>query len=100
MTIKSENDENFGDGIVIVDFFTQWCQPCKVLTPMLDKVSTNYPNIAVAKIDIQYKLDLATKYKISSVPSLIVFKDGVEIDRVIGLPSKTNLEALFQKHSQ
>jgi thioredoxin 1 len=102
MAIKELNKENFllGKGITIVDFWAPWCGPCKALTPALEKVSDKYKDtIIVNKVDIQQNLDLARRYGVKSIPCLIVFKDGKEIDRSIGFAGEQSVEKLFKTHA-
>ncbi len=86
-------------GISIVDFWATFCGPCKILAPVLEELATKYSEIKVGKVDISSNLPLASKYKVMNVPCLIVFRDGEEVDRMVGFKGKESLENLFIKHS-
>jgi len=93
MEIKHINLEEFNDLViegkqtVLVDFFATWCGPCKMLAPILEDVS-KVADIQICKVDIDENFDLAKSYGIMSVPTIILFKDGVEAKRAIGLKNK------------
>ena len=77
-------------GIVIVDFYGTWCMPCKFLMPILEKIE-NEKNIKLAKVDIDENEDLCRKFNIVSVPTLKIYKDGKEIDTIVGLVSEDTI---------
>ena len=78
-----------GDKPAIVDFYADWCGPCKMLTPVLEKVESN---IKVIKVDVDKYENLAREYGVMSIPTIILFESGKEIKRNIGFISKENLE--------
>ncbi len=73
---------------VIVDFFATWCGPCKMLGPILEEVADETKNVTILKVDIDENMELAQKFGIMSVPTLMIFKDGQEIGREIGFKPK------------
>jgi len=79
-------------GLVLVDFYATWCPPCKALAPILEQVES----IPVAKINTDDNTDAASEYRISALPTLVFFKDGQEVARLLGLQSKTALEQKIQ----
>ncbi|EMG49201.1 TRX2 Thioredoxin-2 [Candida maltosa Xu316] len=76
--------ESSGDSLIVVDFFATWCGPCKMIAPLLDKFSTEYSQVKFLKVDVDQLGDIAQKYSITSMPTLVFIKNGQEIERVIG----------------
>lgn len=98
------NLEEFNDLVieskktVLVDFFATWCGPCKMLSPILEEVEKEKTNdVEICKVDVDQSFDLAKSYGVMSVPTLILFKDGAEAERVIGLKNKDFISNLINK---
>ena len=88
--IKHFTDSSFkteiSKGVTLVDFFAAWCGPCRSLAPIIEEVAEHFKDKAViAKIDIDSEQKTAAEYQVTSVPTMILFKDGKEVERVIGL---------------
>ena len=77
--------------LVLVDFWAEWCAPCKALTPILEEISQENANVQVAKVNLDENQDLAMKYSIRSIPTLLLFKGGELIDTKVGLLPKSDL---------
>lgn len=77
---------------VVADFYADWCGPCKMLRPILDEISDEREDVKVVSINIDNEQELAGEFGISSIPCVILFKDGVEVDRSIGLKPKEAIE--------
>ena len=78
--------------LVVVDFFADWCMPCLMMSPIIEELSENMKEVKFIKINVDDNQELSHKYKISSIPCLIIFKQGKEVDRVIGAHSADVLE--------
>lgn len=83
-------------GIVLVDFFANWCGPCKMLSPVLSQVAEEYAGqVKVCKINVDEENELAQKYRVSSIPALFVFKDGEIVNQSVGFLPKKAIEKLW-----
>ncbi|RDY28037.1 thioredoxin [Romboutsia weinsteinii] len=88
-----------GKGAVVVDFFATWCGPCKMLAPVYDALGESMEGKAkFLKVDIDQSLELAQKFEVATVPTVIVFKDGKELDKLIGFFPKQKLEEMVNAH--
>jgi len=94
MKITNQNFEKEvlqSDRPVIVDFFATWCGPCKMLAPILEEIEKENTNIKVCKVDIDEESELASKYQIMSVPTLIAIKNGEIINTLVGVRGKQEI---------
>lgn len=78
-------------GTVLVDFWAPWCMPCRMLSPVVDAVGEEVTNAKVAKINVDEQESLAARFDVMSIPTLIVFKDGKEVNRSVGVIPKDAL---------
>lgn len=86
-TIKSKQeftDALTHDGLVVVDFFATWCGPCKMIAPLLDKFAAEYPAAKFIKVDVDEFGEISQEYEITSMPTVLFFKDGKVINKIIG----------------
>ena len=97
--LTSENfDETIGNGRVLVDFWAGWCMPCKMLAPVIEQLAAEYEGrVVVAKVDIDNEESLAVRYDVFSIPTVVLFKNGSEEKRIVGVqPIESYQEALNQ----
>ena len=88
---SKEFKEVIKDGKVVIDFFATWCGPCKMLSPVMDEISSELKDVNFYKIDVDKNEDVAMEYVIMSIPTIIIFKDGKIVNSIVGLKSKDEL---------
>ena len=100
--VNEVDDKNFeievlqSEQPVLVDFWAEWCAPCRALAPAVEAVAQEYQGKAkVVKLDVDSSTQVAQRYGIRGIPTLIVFKGGAEADRVIGMTSKDNIARML-----
>jgi len=81
----SEFQDSIKNGIVIVDFFAEWCGPCRMMDNVLRKVEKELQNIPIIKVNVDSLPQLAMEYGVKGIPTIVIFQDGEEKDRIIGL---------------
>ncbi len=87
------------NGLVLVDFYADWCGPCKMISPVLEQLSTKYAsNIKIIKVNVDNDKEIAMNYGVQSIPNLCLLKNGELIDRMIGFSSAPALEAFVTKN--
>lgn len=82
-------------GTVLIDMFAEWCGPCKMLSPIVDQVAEERKDVAVYKVNVDEERSLAVNYRVMSIPTLLVFKDGELVKTSTGLISKEQVEELL-----
>ena len=81
---SAEFNNETAKGKVLVDFFATWCGPCKMLSPILEKVASEHEDLTILKVDVDEVGDVAAQYGIRSIPTLILFEDGKAVDMKLG----------------
>ena len=97
MEIIKVNSQNFEEEViksekpVLIDFYADWCGPCKMLSPIIDEIAEENSDIKVVKVNVDDSQDLAMKYQVMSIPTLVVIKNGEEANRSVGLIDKSQV---------
>lgn len=104
MAIVNVSDQTFkaeveGQGTVLVDFWAPWCGPCKMIAPVLEELDKEIGDkLKIAKVNVDDNPDSAGRFGVMSIPTLIVFKDGQPVDKIIGFQSKDALKNVVNRH--
>ncbi|RLF51029.1 MAG: thioredoxin [Thermoplasmata archaeon] len=102
--MKELNQDEFDDflgknRIAVVDFWAPWCMPCLAMAPILEELDKELNDIAFAKVNVDKNVDLARQYGIMSIPTIIIFVNGREVDRIIGMVPKEELKERILTYS-
>lgn len=93
------DDSNFKNtiskGVTLVDFYADWCGPCRMIAPIIEELSTEFNGKAkIAKLDIEKAQEVTSELQVTSIPTVILFKDGNEVKRIVGLRDKETLKSM------
>jgi len=81
-------DTTIAEGVTIVDFYADWCGPCRMLSPVMDELAKELEGVTVGKVNVDESQNIAAKFGISAIPAVILFKDGTEMKRFVGIQPK------------
>ena len=102
--ILTLNKSNFGSEVlespkpVLVDFWAEWCGPCKMIAPVLDELAQEYSGrVKIGKVNVDEEQDLATQYGIRAIPTLLLFNKGEVVDQIVGARGKREIVASFER---
>lgn len=103
--IVEVTDHNFDEqvikrkGLILVDFWAEWCGPCRMVAPILDELAVEYEGqVTIAKLNVDENRQTAARFGIRSIPTILFFKDGAQVEQVIGALPKSALKAKVQQH--
>ena len=86
------------EGVVVVDFWAAWCGPCKMLAPVVEELSNEIPGVKFGKVNVDNNPQISQNFRIASIPTIMVFKNGNVIDTMVGFRPKAELENMIKKH--
>ena len=98
------DERNFAQALdatvpVLVDFWAEWCGPCRLIAPIVERIATDHPGrLKVVKLDTEAAPAIARRYEVQGIPLLVLFKDGEEVDRLVGAVPETQLRAWLEPH--
>ena len=97
------NEQNFNEkiasGVVLVDFFATWCGPCKMLAPIFEELSTEMEGkVKFIKVDVDQCPDISMQYSVASIPTIIVFKDGKNVNTTVGFVPKERIKEIVEAY--
>lgn len=103
MAIVTATDQNFAsetnEGVVLVDFWAPWCGPCKMIAPVLEELDQELGDkLKIAKLNVDENQETSAKYEVMSIPTLLLFKNGEVVDKVVGFQPKEALAARLNSH--
>jgi thioredoxin 1 len=104
MATKQVTDATFDSevlkaaGPVLVDFWAEWCGPCRALAPKLEEIAKEMTGIAVVKVNVDENPDAPSKYGVRGIPTMILFKGGKQVDQIVGNHPKENIVTMLKKH--
>ncbi len=104
MAVKKIEDANFQEEVlksdvpVLVDYYADWCGPCKMAAPIIEELAEEYEGkVKIGKLDVDQNQQTAAKYGVMSIPTVVMFKDGEEVDRLVGFRGREGYESMIEK---
>ncbi len=100
--VKKINNNEFqsevlnGKGVALVDLFADWCMPCQMITPIIEEISNEKTDVKFFKVNVDETPEVAIKYGVSSIPTLLIFKDGELVNKVVGAYPKESIVKLLE----
>ncbi len=101
MSVVTISKDNFeaevlkSDKPVLIDFWASWCGPCRMVSPVVDEIAEERTDIKVGKVNVDEQQELAAQFNVMSIPTLVVFKGGVEVNRTVGAQPKNSIVSLL-----
>ena len=100
MSVENLSESSFKNfiskGNVIVDFYADWCGPCKIISPIVEQLAKEIKDVKFGKLDVDTENEVAQEYDVMSIPTLIFFKNGKQVERIVGAMSKEELESVIK----
>jgi len=99
--VKKINKNEFQEatkGLTLVDFYADWCGPCRMVGPVVEDLSNTMTGVNFTKVNVDEESELAALFGVRSIPTLVLLKDGAEVDRIVGFAAKQKLESFINNH--
>ncbi|WP_232701778.1 thioredoxin [Halobacterium wangiae] len=96
---EAELDELVGDGVVLADFYADWCGPCQMIAPVVETLAAE-TDATVAKVDVDANQELAAAYGVRGVPTLVLFANGEQVEELVGLQDEARLRSLIEGYTE
>lgn len=97
LTKDSYHNEVMGtEKVVVIDFWATWCGPCKMMAPVVEEIAKDYPDVKICKVNVDEEPELSNAFKIVSIPTIVVIKNGEIIDSVVGYRPKEDIEKIIK----
>ncbi len=93
---KNNFEKEISKGIVVIDLWASWCGPCRAMAPIFEELSKEMKNVTFAKLNVDENQNIASGLGVMSIPTFIIFKDGNEVDRIIGANSKSLMKSKIE----
>lgn len=102
MAVETLTDDSFANetasGTVLVDFWAEWCGPCKMVAPVVEELASEMPEVKFGKVNVDENQSVPQSLGITAIPTLVLYKDGKPVDRVVGSVPKAQLKSFVEKH--
>lgn len=93
---KANFKKETNKGLIVIDFWAEWCGPCRMMAPVFESLSKDIENMKFAKVNVDAEQVIASEFSVQSIPTLLILKDGEEIERMVGLQPKPMLKAKLE----
>jgi thioredoxin 1 len=103
MSVKTLYGKNFEEfvsqsSMAVVDFYADWCMPCRIMAPRMEELSGEMDNVAFAKLNVDESNDIAQRFGVTSIPTIIIFKEGKQVDEIVGAVPKEKVRETIEKY--
>ncbi len=88
------------DGLTLVDFWAEWCGPCKLMHPVFERMSKKYRQVTFARVNVDQNQPIAMRFGVQAIPTFIMFKGGMEVDKMMGAVGEPGIHMIIRKHSK